>query len=305
MELFDSQLSGFWNIWVTGLIVINLVLLVWLIIWTKKMSVGEEKSDDGTTGHVYDGIKELNNPLPRWWLYMLYISIAFCIAYFILYPGFGNFKGVLGWTQESQLQEETVAYDKKLAPMFAKFAKMSIKDMAKDEQVIKMGKGLFLTYCSVCHGSTAKGTKGYPDLTDKDWLAGGSPEQIHQTILKGRAGVMAPYGGIPLNEQQLENVTNYVLSLSGREHDAAKAISGKANFMICSACHGVNGEGNQAIGGPNLTDNIWLHGRHKSAIKQNIKNGFDGKANRMPSFENFLGADKVKVLSSYVYSLSN
>jgi cytochrome c oxidase cbb3-type subunit III len=304
VQLFDSALSGFWNIWVMGLTTINLLLLVWLVVWTQKIPAGEAQSSEDTTGHEYDGIQELNSPLPRWWLWMLYIAIVFAIAYFILYPGFGNTKGVLGWSQEKQWADDVVAYNEKTAPVFARLTAMSVADIAKDEEGQRIGKRLFLNYCSVCHGTNAKGTTGFPNLTDNDWLYGGEPAQIETTILNGRGGVMPPYGGLPLNDEQLDNVGNYVLSLSGRG-DAAKASKGKSNFALCSACHGSTGTGNIALGAPNLADSTWLHGKSLAAIKHNIKTGFDGQKNRMPAFKDFLGADKVKVLSGYIYSLSN
>lgn len=308
--IFEAPLSGFWNIWVMGLITVNLLLLVWLVWWTKKVPAGEAKAEGEPTGHKYDNIEELNNPLPSWWLYMLYISIVFGIAYFIIYPGFGNFSGIGlmskdDWTQESQWQAEMNKADAKYSPIFKKFSAMTVADIAKDKEGRKIGRRLFVNYCTVCHGTAATGSRDFPNLTDNDWLYGGKPEQIKTSIMNGRAGVMPPYGGVPLKEDELSNVTAYVLSLSGRSHDETAAAKGKTKFALCSACHAPDGKGNILMGAPNLADKIWLHGRHASAIKQSIKKGFDGKKNRMPAFKDFLGEDKVHLLSGYVYSLSD
>jgi len=304
-EIFELPLSGFWNIWVMGLIALNLILLGWLVWWSKKIPAGEAKMDGESTGHVYDGIEELNNPLPRWWLYMLYITIIFGIGYFIIYPGFGNFAGVIGWSQENQYQTEMDEANANYAPIFKKFSAMSVADAAKDEEAAKIGRRLFVNYCSVCHGTDAAGAKDFPDLTDNDWLFGGQPDQIKTSIMNGRAGVMPPYGGVPLKDDELKDVTAYVLSLSGHEADAASVEKGKAKFALCGACHAQDGKGNIALGAPNLTDNIWLHGRSEFEISRNIKEGFDGQKNRMPAFKDFLGEDKVHLLAAYIYSLSN
>ncbi len=309
-NIFELPLSGFWNYWVMGIIAINLLLVGWLIWWTKKIPAGQAKADGEPTGHEYDGIQELNNPLPKWWLYMFYISIVFGVAYFIIYPGFGNFAGtgMTGkgdWTQENQWQEEMNKADAKYAPIFEKFSAMAVEDIAKDKDGLKIGRRLFVNYCSVCHGTAATGAKDFPNLTDNDWLYGGTPEQIKTSIMNGRAGVMPPYGGVPLKDDELADVIAYVLSLSGREHDATSAGRGKDKFTLCGACHSPDGKGNVLIGAPNLTDKTWLHGRHQSAIENSIKQGFDGKKNRMPAFKDFLGEDKVHLLSAYIYSLSN
>lgn len=182
---------------------------------------------------------------------------------------------------------------------------MSVADVAKNEEGRKIGRRLFVNYCSVCHGTAASGSRDFPDLTDNDWLYGGKPDQIKASIMNGRAGVMPPYGGVPLKDDELSDVTAYVLSLSGRSHDETSAAKGKAKFALCGACHAADGKGNIFVGAPNLTDKTWLHGRHPSAIKQSIKLGFDGKKNRMPAFKGFLGEDKVHLLSAYIYSLSN
>jgi len=302
-NIFELPLSGFWNIWVMGLIALNLALVIWLVWWSKKIPAGEAQIDGESTGHVYDGIEELDNPLPRWWLYMLYSTMIFGVLYFIIYPGFGNFPGLAKWSQQKQWQEEVDAADKKYAPIFKKYSAMSITTAAKNEEANKIGRRLFVNHCSLCHGTDAGGAKNFPNLVDNDWLYGGKPSQIKTSILNGRYGVMPPYGGMPLKDNELKDVTSYVLSLSGRKHNAKSATRGKAKFAVCGACHGQSGKGNIALGAPNLADDIWLHGGSEADISKNIKDGFDGQKNRMPSFKH-LGDDKVNLLAAYVYSLS-
>jgi len=308
--LHDSPLSSFWNLWVMGLITLNIALLIWLVLWTQKIPAGSAKTSEDDTGHSFDGITELNNPLPLWWLYMLWAAIIFMVGYLTYFPGFGNVTGVGKWTQEQQLADEIKLFNEQTGPEFARLRAMSIADISKDEAAHNIGERLFANNCAVCHGSDAKGSKDFPNLTDNDWLYGGTPDRIFKTIMHGRGGVMPPYGGIPLDEEKLTNVANYVLSLSGRTHDALRAAKGKASFALCSACHGQKGIGSFAsgqpdTGAPNLSDSIWLHGGSLSEIKHSIKNGFDGKYNKMPTFKNRLGEDRVRVLAAYIYSLSN
>jgi cytochrome c oxidase cbb3-type subunit III len=255
---FESALSGFWNAWVMGLIAVNLLLTVWLIWWSKKIPAGDAQSESETTGHVYDGLEEYNNPLPRWWLYMFYLTIIFGLGYFALYPGFGNVKGYLGWSQQSQYGEEMKDTDAKYNPIYNKYAAMPVSQIIKDDEAQKIGKRLFLNYCSVCHGTDARGSRNFPNLTDSDWLYGGNFDEIQTTVLNGRGGIMPPKGGLPMTDDELDNMVQYVMSLSGRKVDEAKAAQGKAKFAICSACHMPNGTGNKAMGSPNLTDDIWF-----------------------------------------------
>lgn len=294
-------MSSFFNIWIIVISLGNIFACYWLIKWTMKKRP-EESAAGQTTGHVWDGLEEYNNPLPRWWLWLFYITIVFGLAYLVIFPGLGSFKGVGGWSSQGQYESEVQAANEKYGPIFAKFAATSIPDLAKDAEAMKAGERLFSSYCTQCHGSDAKGTTGYPNLADNDWLYGGSPEQIKTTILMGRNGAM-PGWGAPLGEQGVENVTNYVQSLSGREVDQASAEAGKALYdTMCIACHGLDGKGNLALGAPNLTDNIWLYGGSAGRIKQTISEGRNG---HMPAHKEFLGEDKVHLLAGYVYSLSN
>ena len=293
------MISSFFNWWVIVITLVNIFACYWLIKWTMKSRPNESKAGE-STGHSWDGVEELNNPLPKWWLWLFYITIIFSLVYLVLYPGLGNFKGTLGWSSHGQYDEEITESNAKYGPIFKAFAATSIPDLAKDPKAIQAGERLFSSYCSQCHGSDAKGTKGYPNLSDNDWLYGGEPETIKMSIMNGRNGVMPSLG---LNATDVENVANYVQSLSGRKVDAASAEAGKAKFAVmCIACHGVDAKGNHLLGAPNLTDTIWLHGSSAGAIKKTIA---EGRMSKMPAHNEFLGEDKAHLLAGYIYSLSN
>ena len=295
-------MSSFWSWWVIIITVGNIVACYWLIQWASKPRAGEAATGD-VTGHKWDeNLEEFNNPLPRWWLWLFYITIVFGFVYLALYPGLGNFAGAIGWTSTKQYDTEIKSANDKYNPIFAAFAKQSVEDLAKDANAVKVGQRLFLNYCATCHGSTATGAVGFPNLTDNDWLYGGSAEAIKTTILDGRVGVMPPWEAA-LGEQGLNEMTQYVISLGGRKHDAQLAAAGKAKFdTMCVACHGMDGTGNQTIGAPNLTDNNWLYGGSAGVIRQTIAKGRNGV---MPAHREFLGEEKVHVLAAYIYSLSS
>ena len=283
------------------LTLLNVLGMVWLIWWSGKG--GSEKVAQGDTmGHTWDGdLQEFNNPLPRWWLWLFYITIVFGLVYFALYPGLGTVKGLFGWTQQEQYAQEVARADERYAPIFQQYAKQDLAVLAKDPDAVKRGQRLFLNYCSVCHGSDAGGARGFPNLTDSDWLYGGEPEAIQTTILYGRNAVMPPFGQV-LGDEGTENVATYVMSLSGRKADAAKVEKGREQFVaLCAGCHGADGKGNIYLGAPNLTDAVWLYGGSPGTIKQTIHDGRNGV---MPAFEEFLGEDKVHLLAAYIVSLS-
>ncbi|UCE89297.1 MAG: cytochrome-c oxidase, cbb3-type subunit III [Pseudomonadota bacterium] len=293
-------MSSFWT-WYIGIITVgNILACYWLILWTGKPRPDEAAQGD-VTGHTWDeDLQEYNNPLPRWWLWMFYITIVFGLGYLVLYPGLGGVAGQLGWTQASQYDEEMAAADQRYGPIFAAWAAKEIPTLARDADAMQAGQRLFLNYCATCHGSDAGGSRGFPNLTDSAWLYGGSPEAIKTSILDGRAGIMPPMGPA-LGEQGVAEVTAYVLTLNGREADAGLAASGKARFeSMCAACHMQNGSGNPMLGAPNLTDDIWLYGGSPGVIKHTISQGRNG---RMPAHGDFLGQDKVHLLAAYVYSL--
>lgn len=293
--------SNFWNLYVAGITIVSIlacVLLLWFSGKAKAMT-----ASDNTTGHTWDGdLREMNNPLPRWWVYMFIITIIFSAVYLILYPGLGNYKGSLGWTSAGQHKSEVDKGNAETAPLYAKFAAMPPEDVAKDAKAMAIGERLFMNNCAQCHASDARGNKGFPNLTDNDWLYGGTPEKIKETITQGRIGNMPPMGAAVGTSEDVQNLAQYVLSLSGSPHDSVKAELGKSKFVTCAACHGPDGKGMQAVGAPNLTDNIWLHGFGANAIVEQINKG---KVNQMPAQNTLLTADQIHVLTSYIWGMSN
>jgi cytochrome c oxidase cbb3-type subunit 3 len=292
-------MSAFWSFWIVGLTLIYMAGICWILFANRKTT---GSGPDTTTGHSYDGIDEYDNPLPAWWFYLFVISIVFAIGYVIAFPGLGAFQGVLNWSSAGQLQRDVAKADALYGPLFAKYASMPIVDVAKDPQALKMGQRLFASNCAQCHGADARGSLGFPNLTDDDWLYGGASEQIEQTITHGRNGAM-PAWEAALGNQGVLEVANYVVTLSGRSADAKLAAAGKAKFAIyCVACHGADGKGNQQIGAPNLTDTVWLYGGSPLMIQQTVRGG---RSNTMPIWSERLGPERVHLLAAYVYSLSH
>jgi cytochrome c oxidase cbb3-type subunit III len=293
--------NNFWSIFITALTVVGIVACVLLLWFSGK--VRAMTTSDNTTGHVWDGdLREMNNPLPRWWVWMFVITLLFAAVYLALYPGLGTYRGSLGWTSTGQHTSEMEKGEKEVAPLYAKFAAMKPEDVAKDAQAMAIGERLFMNNCSQCHGSDARGSKGFPNLTDGDWLHGGAPDKILETLTKGRTGVMPPMAAAIGTPDEVKNLAQYVLSLSGSPHDSVRASLGKAKYAACGACHGADGKGNPALGAPNLTDDIWLHGYGENAIIAMINTG---KTNAMPAQADKLGTAQLHVLASYVWSLSN
>lgn len=296
--------SGFWGIYITVLVVLSIAGCA-LLLWAQssvKIEVPKNGKVVETTGHNFDGLEELNNPMPRWWMWLFYITIVFGIAYLALYPGLGTFAGKLGWQSTGQYDNEIKQADAEVGPMFDKYKSTDLKELAADPKAHAMGERLFLTYCAQCHGSDARGNKGFPNLADADWLHGGDPDVIKTSILNGRHGQMPPMGAAVGGEKDIENVAHYVLSLSNSTHDPIKASMGKEKFGACAACHGAEGKGNPAVGAPNLSDKTWLYGGSVATIMETIR---AGRNNMMPAFDDFLGEAKVHLLASYVWSLSN
>jgi len=298
--------SGFWPIYISVLTLVS-ILGTWVFLksqTTRKFAPGEKAE---LMEHTCDGdLQDLNNPLPRWWLGLFYGTMIFGLGYLALWPGLGNFAGLLGWTSKGEYQAEVKAAEAKFQPMYAGFMKQDVATVAADPNARAIGKHLFLTYCSQCHGSDAMGAKGFPNLTDNDWLYGGEPDTIVATITNGRAGVMPAWEPI-LGAEGVKQVANYVLSLSGRKHDAALAEAGKAKFAEnCAACHMPDGTGMKALGAPNLTDKVWLYGGSEATIIETISKGRNGV---MPALTQTLGTTsnkeaKLHLLAAYVYGLS-
>jgi len=290
-------MSSFWSGWIIVLTSFSIIAVTWILFANRKSNTTD---NEAKTGHVYDGIEEYDNPLPAWWFNMFVISIVFGIGYLIAYPGMGNYKGLLNWTSTQQWQNEVDAAEQKFAPIFAAYANTPIKELAQDNQARKMGKRLYANNCSICHGSDATGTFGFPNLTDNDWLYGGEPEQILQSIINGRNGMMPAWGQV-IDQKGLENVTAYVQSLNGSEVSADVAAGKQVYAMYCSSCHGADGLGNQLMGAPNLTNNTWLYGGSSGQILQTISAGRNGI---MPAHNELLSDEKIHLLTAYVYGLS-
>jgi cytochrome c oxidase cbb3-type subunit 3 len=294
--------SSFWNWFIiiptVGGIIACFLLVRWLSIGSIKP--GEQAE---SMGHVWDeDLEELNNPLPRWWLNLFYITLVFGAVYLVLYPGLGTFPGMLGWTSTGQYEREMDLADARFGPLFEKYQAMDIVAVADDEEARRMGERLFVNYCATCHGSDARGARGFPNLRDNDWLYGGEPAAIEQSILNGRNGVMPAWEAALGGADGVTDMTEYVFSLSGRNVDEAAAARGAEKYQsLCAACHGADGSGNLTLGAPNLTDNIWLHGGSRTRVIETIARGRNGV---MPPHKDFLGEAKAHLLAAYVYSLS-
>lgn len=293
-------MSTFWSVFIIVIVVAHLVGYVWLLKFTGKMPEGSKVGE--TTGHVFDeDLEEYNNPLPRWWLGLFYITIVFAVGYLALYPGMGNFAGYLGWSQETEHAKDVAAAEERFGPLYQEMAAKPIPQLADDTDAMQTGARLFGNNCAVCHGTDARGAKGFPNLADNDWLYGGSPEAIKTSIMEGRQGVM-PAWGAALGSDGVEQVAAYVYGMNGRSTPTQLAEPGKAKFeAMCASCHGVDGTGNQALGAPNLADKTWLYGGSLAAIKQSIR---DGRQGVMPAHKDLLGEDRAHIVAAYVYSLS-
>ncbi|HEY7884174.1 MAG TPA: cytochrome-c oxidase, cbb3-type subunit III [Cellvibrionaceae bacterium] len=295
-------MSTFWSLWIISLTLINLALVLWVLLANRKVAVrDDEEPENRTTGHVYDGIEEYDNPLPRWWFQLFIATFVFSAVYLVIYPGLGSFPGLRGWTSVGELRGHQQQADALYAEQFGKYNNTPIPELAQDPEAMQMGSRLFRNNCAVCHSSDGGGNIGYPNLTDNDWLWGGSPEQIKTTLIDGRIAAMPSWGAV-IGEEGIAQTTEYVLSLNGREHDAEQAEAGSALFARnCVACHGAEGKGNELLGAPNLTNNIWLYGGEPSEIRQTLRAGRNGV---MPAQKELLKESRIHLLAAYVYSLS-
>jgi len=312
-------MTPFWSLYVSVLSIGTLIALTWLLFATRRGQRAD--ADNNIVGHSFDGIEEYDNPLPKWWFMLFVGTLIFTVGYLILYPGLGNWKGLFpgyqsgevfadgqkGWTSVHEWEKEMARADARFGPIFAKFAAMPIEEVAKDPQALKMGGRLFASNCAICHGSDAKGAYGFPDLTDDVWRWGGTPQDIKASIMNGRHGVMAPWGGV-IGEAGVRNVAAYVLTeLMKRPlpSDAkADIAAGQQTFAtICVACHGAEGKGMVALGAPDLTrPDAFIYGTSYAQIQHTVRHG---RQNQMPAQAELQGGDKVHLLAAYVYSLSH
>jgi cytochrome c oxidase cbb3-type subunit III len=298
--------NGFWPLYVALISLVSILACGWLLWAAGKAKVMPQAAGghDNTTGHVWDeDLRELNNPLPRWWMWLFIITVVFGLAYLTIFPGLGSFPGMLKWSTESEHKQDVTRLREQVAPLYASFTAQPVEALAQNPAALAIGERLFMNNCSQCHGSDARGSKSYPNLTNANaaWLGERGAEHIVQTVTNGRVGVMPPMGAAIGGDPEISELANYVLSLSGSPHSEVKAFSGKARFAACAACHGVDGKGNKALGAPNLTDDYWLHGWGEAAIANIVKNG---RNNVMPAQAPKLTAEQIHVVAAYVLSLS-
>jgi cytochrome c oxidase cbb3-type subunit 3 len=292
-----------WSLFVVLVTIVNILGCIWLLRWTSKPKSTAEKIGGGAdTGHVWDkDLREYNNPLPKWWLWLFYLTVVFGVVYLVLYPGLGSFTGVKGWSQASQYDAEKAAVEAKAAQWYAPFATMTVAQLAADGKAMSTARNLFQNNCAQCHGSDGGGARGFPNLTDANWQWGGDADTVVATITGGRIAAMPAWGAV-LGEQGVRETVAYVRTLSGQPADAALAAAGKTRFeTVCAACHGVDGKGNPLLGAPNLTDEIWLYGGDEATLTTTVTNGRNGQ---MPAFGDRLGEQRVKLLAAYATKLA-
>ena len=292
--------SHFWDVYIALATLVSIVACA-ALLWSQS-SVRKAPGSGATTGHTWDeDLTEYSNPLPGWWRWLFYLTIIFSIIYLILYPGLGSWRGTLGWSQVGQLQEETARAEKQFGPLYEKFAATEVEALAKSPEALAVGQKLFLNTCAQCHASDGGGSRGFPNLTDRDWLYGGDAKTVKATITEGRNGIMPPFGEA-LGGDGVKNVAQYVRSLSGLTTDPLRVAFGRELYMkTCVACHGADGKGNPALGAPNLTDKVWLHGSDEPLVMETITRG---RNNQMPAHKGLLNEAKIHLLTAYVLSLS-
>jgi cytochrome c oxidase cbb3-type subunit 3 len=292
-----------WSLFVIILTVLNIVACLWLLRWTSKPRTATEKIGGGAdTGHVWDkDLREYNNPLPKWWLWLFYITVAFGLLYLAFYPGLGNFGGVKGWTQSGQYQQERAAVEARAAQLLAPLAALPVAELVNNQQAMSTAHNLFQQNCAQCHGSDGGGAVGFPNLRDANWQWGSDADSVVATIAAGRVAAMPPWAAV-IGEPGVEEAVAYVQTLSGQQADATKAAAGQVHFQtLCSACHGMDGKGNPLLGAPNLTDEIWLYGGDAATLKQTLMYGRNGQ---MPAWGDKLGEQRVKLLAAYATKLA-
>ncbi len=295
-------MPAFWHWFVAGLTVLFIIWCVWLVSWSAKQGP-KDVADDDLVGHKWDGdLEEWNNPAPKWWLYLYFITIAWGVGFLVAYPGLGHFKGMPGWTSAGQYEAEMDYAAATYEPIYEEFAAMEFADLTRNEEALALGKSLFASYCTTCHGSDARGAPGYPNLTDSDWQWGSGEQNIVATITKGRMAIMTPWAQVLGSDEAVTNMAKYVRSLSGLEEADESVQAMQTQFQtFCGACHMPTGMGNPALGAPNLTDEVWLYGSSVDTIRTAI---IEGRNGQMPAHGELLGANRTKILAAYVASLS-
>jgi cytochrome c oxidase cbb3-type subunit 3 len=295
-------MPAFWHWFVAAGTIAFVIYCIWLISWSAKQGP-QGVADDEVVGHKWDGdLEEWNNPAPKWWLYLYFITIAWAIGYLIAYPGLGSYKGMLGWSQQAQYEEEMQAAAARYEPIYEEFAAMDFEALSQNAEAKALGRSLFASYCTTCHGSDARGAPGYPNLTDDNWLWGNSEAELVASIAQGRNAVMPVLTASLGGDEGIDNMVTYVRSLSGLVEADAGAMSVQPIFAgVCGACHMPTGTGNKVLGAPDLTDDVWLYGSSEETVRETIVKGRNGM---MPAHGDLLGPDRTKILAAYVYSLS-
>ncbi len=298
-------INGFWPWYVAGISLVSILACALLLWLAGKATVNPNANlvDDNTTGHVWDeDLRELNNPLPRWWMWLFILTVIFALGYLAIFPGLGSYKGLSQWTTLAEHKVDVERLRADVAPLYAEFSAQSVEALSHDPRALAIGERQFMNTCSQCHGSDGRGSKSFPNLTNGNaaWLGERNAEHIVQTITNGRVGMMPPMGAAVGSESDITDVAHYVLSLSGSPYNEVKAFNGKQKFVTCAACHGLDGKGNKLIGAPNLTDDYWLHGWGEAAIVSAIKYG---KNNVMPAQAPKLTPEQIHVVAAYVLSL--
>jgi cytochrome c oxidase cbb3-type subunit 3 len=295
----NDFVSGFWDVYITIFTVLSIVACA-VFLWSQ--SVRKAPGAAETTGHRWDGdLAEYNNPLPRWWSWLFYLTIVFSAAYLVLYPGLGSWPGTLGWSQVGQLEAEQRLAEQQFAPVYKKFAALEVEALVQHPEALAIGQKLFLNNCAQCHASDGGGSRGFPNLTAGAWQWGGDVKTIKTTIAEGRTGVMPPFGAA-LGEQGVKNVAQYVRSLSGLTADSIRVAFGREIFaQSCAVCHGADGKGNKLLGAPDLTDRNWLYGSAEPVVIETIARG---RSNQMPAHKSVLDEARIHLLTAYVLSLS-
>ncbi|MDR0779191.1 MAG: c-type cytochrome [Pseudomonadales bacterium] len=294
-------MSTFWSLWVMVLVTFNLGLAFTLFVWGQRVEIPVQP--DGTTGHIWAHgvLREGLRKLPLWWVLFSAALFVFGIVYFVRYPGFGSFKGTLGWTEYSKLASDRAVNIGKLQNLLQSYEGQTLAQLATNTQVLAMGERLYIDNCAACHGRDALGnhTLGTPNLIDTEALYGNDEATLMSSILNGRSGIMPPLGAV-LTDANITATAHYVRSLSGLSHDAAQAQAGQTTFMtLCAACHTPQGTGNPLLGAPNLTDDIWLQDSDLGTIEASIRNGRNGK---MPAWNARLGEPSARLIGAWLYA---
>ncbi len=289
-------MSTFMHLFVVVLTVASILGCLWLLLAQSRGKTGPE------TTHVWDDdLTEYNNPLPRWWLHLFLLTIAFSVGYLVFYPGLGTVQGRLGWSSEAEMQARLDELTAQRQAQYAPLSGLPVAALVDQDSARNLGRAVFVANCAGCHGTDARGAIGFPDLTDGDWLYGNSAEAVMTSIRQGRNGQMPSFLGV-VSPEKLDALLAFLPYWSDPELPAARREAGMKAFSgTCSACHGADGQGNPLLGAPNLTDDVWLWGRQREQIRHSI---MFGRQNGMPAHDHLLSEDEIRVVAAYVLSLS-